>query len=250
MDLNPESIFVLQSGGVPVTQDLAALSTWSFYFRFSKQIRWGGGLPYENLGQLIAAAAPLNGSIEGVVQLRKMGGASAIAGIPISLDGHRTAATGADGHYLFTEVAEGPHEVALSAVELPADYDPGTPASAKVLTQARRANRADFEVFPLSNLEGRVTGPQGATLDGIVIRMAPGQRYTTTGDDGHFVFYNVREGDYEIVVDAASLPENAEVAGEASAPAVVRAGALVAPLAFAIRIKSTQKPIRKVLDRK
>jgi hypothetical protein len=249
MDLNPESIFVLQSGGVPVTQDLATLSTWSFYFRFSKQIRWGGGLPYENLGQFIAAAAPLNGSIEGEVKVRRLGGTEQAAGIPISLDGHRTVATGADGHYLFVEVAEGSHEVALSASELPAEYDPGSPASARVFTQARRANRADFEVFPLSNLEGRVTGPAGATLEGIVIRIVPGQRYTTTAEDGHFAFYNVHEGDYQLVVDTASLPENAELAGDPSAPAVVRAGDPVPPLAFAIRLKSTQKPIRKVLDR-
>ena len=250
MDLNPESIFVLQGGGVPVAQDLAALSTWSLYFRLTKQIRWGGGLPYENLGQFIADAAPLTGSIEGVVKLRKLGGSGPVAGIPISLDGQRTVTTGADGHYLFAEVAEGPHEVALSASELPADYDPGSPAGAKVFTQARRAGRADFEVFPLSNLDGRVTGPGGTTLEGIVIRLVPGERYTTTADDGHFAFYNVHEGDYDLVVDTASLPENAELTSDRSAPAVVRVGIPVPPLSFAIRIKSTQKPIRKVLDRK
>jgi hypothetical protein len=250
MDLNPESVFVLAGNGVPVTQDLAALSLWSFYFRLTKQIQWGGGLPNENLGQFIADAAPLNGSIEGVVKLRALAGAAPASGIPISLDGHRTAATGADGHYLFTEVPEGPHELSLSASELPADYDPGSPASAKVLTQARRANRADFEVFPLTSLEGSVSGPAGAALEGIVIRMVPGQRYTTTAEDGHFAFYNVREGDYEFVVDTATLPDNAVLAGDPSAPSAVRAGAPVPPVSFAIRLKSTEKPIRKVLDRK
>ena len=249
MDLNPESIFVLEGTGAGVSQNLATLNQWSLYFRLTKQLRWGGGLPSENLDQFAADAVPLVGTVEGVVNARTMAGAAYAAGIPVTLDGHHTATTGADGHYLFTEVPEGPHEVALSAKELPAEFDPGQPANARVLVLPRRIARADFEVLPLSTIEGTVTGPEGATLEGILIHLLPGERYTTTASDGHFAFYNVREGDFNMVLDTASLPEGGEVRSAPSVPAAVRAGAVLPPVAFSFGIVSSQKTIRKVLDK-
>lgn len=249
MELNPESIFILEGGGAAVSQNLAALNQWSLYFRLTKQIRWGGGLPSENLDQFAANAVPLVGTVEGVVNARTLAGAASAAGIPVTLDGHRTVTTGADGHYLFTEVPEGPHDVSLSVTELPAEFDPGLPAKASLLVQPRRGARADFEVLPLSTIEGTVTGPEGATLEGILIRLLPGARYTTTASDGHFAFYNVREGDFNLVLDTASLPADGKLLSEPSVPAAVRTGAVVPPAVFSFGIVTSQKAIRKVLDK-
>ena len=248
MDLNPESIFVLQAGGAAISQVLAALSQWSLYFRLTKQIRWGGGLPTENLDQFAAREAPLVGTVEGVVRVKTLAGGSLAEGIPVSLDGQRTATTTADGHYLFTEVPEGEHDVTLAAAELPADYDPGALSKMHLLVQPRRAARADLEVLPLVSVEGKVTGPPGAIVEGILIRLVPGARYTTTATDGHFAFYNLREGDFQVVLDTRSLPENEVLRSPSSVPVAVRVGKQAAPVEFSIGGTSPQKPIRKVLE--
>ena len=89
------------------------------------------------------------------------------------------------------------------------------------MVQPRRSVRADFEVLPLSTIEGTVTGPEGAARDGIVIHMLPGPAYTLTTSDGHFAFYNVREGDFNLVIDPATLPEDAKLLSDPSLPVVV-----------------------------
>jgi hypothetical protein len=253
--LNPENIFLLENttalqGASPAAETLSAFSQWSFFFRLSKQIRWGGGLPTENPDQFAAKAAPLVGGIEGVIRLKTMGDPSYVPGIPVSLDGSQTVFSGLDGHYVFQNIPEGPHEVALALAQLPADFDPGDLLKTRLVVQPRRAARADFEVLPLVTIRGQVHGPEKAPLEDIVIRLAPGSRYTTTNKDGQFTFYNVREGDFEVALDPKTLPEDAALNSPAVVPVALRAGAVAQPVDFEFVIHTTQKPIRRVLDRK
>ncbi len=250
MELNPESIFVLEGAGTGVSENLAALNQWSLYFSLTKQLRWGGGLPTENMDQFAADAVPLVGTVEGVVRTRTLAGAALAAGIPITLDGGRTVTTGSDGRYLFSEVPEGPHEVSLSATQLAADLDPGEPAKASLVIQPRRVAHADFEVLPLSIVEGTATGPEGVALEGLLIRLLPGARYTLTTSEGRFAFYNVREGDYKLAIDTDTLPPNGKLLSEPSVPVAVRAGAAAPSAKFSIGIVSKEKAVRKVLDKK
>jgi hypothetical protein len=255
LTLNPENIFLLENGtalaGIsPAAVSLSAMSQWSFYFRLSKQLQFGAGLPAENPNQLIASAAPLVGSVEGVVKLQSLANAAAVPGIPISLDGSQTEVTGPDGHYYFKNVPEGPHEVALALAQLPADFDPDGAVKSQVLVQPRRPSRADFEVVPLMTIQGRVVGPEKVPLEDIVIRLAPGSRYTTTNKQGVFTFYNVREGDFQLDLDPKTLPEGGSVTSPVPIPVAVRVGGTPPPLEFTFVIITTQKPIRKVLDRK
>ena len=253
--MNPENIFLLENGAAlagisPAAATLAAMSQWSLYFRVWKQIRWGGGLPAENIGQFAATNAPLVGSVEGVVKLKTLAAAPYVPGIPVSLDGNQTETTGPDGHYYFKNVPEGPHEVALALAQLPADFDPGDQPNSRVLVQPRRPTRADFEVLPLVTIRGKVHGPEQAPLEDIVIRLAPGTRYTTTNKQGVFTLYNVREGDFELALDPKTLPEGGALSSAATVGVAARVGAAPPPLEFTFVINTTQKPIRKVLDRK
>ena len=248
MDLNPESAFVLAAGGAPIGRNLMDLNQWSLYFRLTRQIRWGGGLPQENLNQFTARNVPLTGVIEGYVRVLAGSTRLPAAGIPVMLDGYRTVSTGDDGRFRFEETPEGTHEVALSSRELPADYDPGALRNARVVVQPRRTARAELEVLPLLPLEGKIRGPEGVPLDGIIVRLLPGERYTNASADGVFVFYNLREGDYEVAIDPKSLPEGGELLSPRSVPAAVRTGAPVAPVHFSIGVNPQQKPIRKVLE--
>ena len=182
------------------------------------------------------------------MKLKTLGAASNVSGIPVSLDGGQIEFTGPDGHYYFKNIPEGPHEVALALAQLPADFDPGGAQESQVLVQPRRPTRADFEVLPLVTIQGRVHGPDEAPLEDIVIRLVPGTRYTTTDTQGVFTFYNVHEGDFQLALDAKTLPENAALSSPATVPVAVRVGAAPAPLEFTFVVITTQKPIRKVLD--
>ncbi len=256
LTINPENIFLLENGGAlagmsPTAQILSAMSQWSLYFRLTKQFHWGAGLPTERGERLTASAAPLMGEVQGMVLVKALDSAGGGAGITVSLDGGRTEVTGPNGDFRFHDVPEGAHIVALSLAALPADYDPGTVANTTVTVRPRRAIRADLEVTPLTSISGPVSGPAGAALDGIVIRLAPGGRYTTTAADGSFTFYNLREGDFELILDQTTLPENGELRSPASLFAKVRLATPVARLEYRIEIRAAaQKPIRKVLDKK
>ena len=140
----------------------------------------------------------------------------------------------------------------FGAAEAPFNYqnDAGAKSATRLLVQPRRSARADFEVLPLGTIEGMVSGPAGASLENILIRLLPGERYTTAAQDGHFGFYNVPEGDYTVTLDTKSMPENGELTSEATRPAAVRIGTPLPPIEYSFVLTSRQKPIRKVLDRK
>lgn len=255
MTLNQENVFLLQSSGAldgisPGATSLDNFSQWSFFFRLSKQVRWGGGLPSENPAQLaVGGAIRLTGSVEGIVHLKTMAGLANAASVAVSLDNGRTTVSGPDGHYVFNDVPEGVHAVTLALDQLPADFDPGDARGSRVAVQPHRAARADFEVLPLGAIAGRVNGPEKTPLDNIVVRLLPGSRYTMTAADGTFRFYNVREGDYQVAIDAGSLPESTEMQSPSTVASTLRSGANTPSVEFRIVLKNTQKPIRKVLGK-
>ena len=258
LTLNPQNIFLLANGealdGVsPAAATMSSTNQWSLYFRLSKQLHWGGGLPQETVAHPVAGGVvSLKGSIGGVVRLKTMGGPldGPAASVPVILDQGRTTVTGPDGRYLFENVAEGAHEVGLAVAELPADFDPGDLQKSSVVVQPRRVARADFDVLPLMTITGRLTGPENTEMRDIIIRLLPGQRYTSLGKDGTFTFYNVHEGDYSVALDSQTLPDGGELQSPAQVAVAVRIGSPPPAVNFSFAVRNTQKPIRKVLDRK
>ena len=81
-----------------------------------------------------------------------------------------------------------------------------------------------------------------------VIRLAPGNRYTITGDDGSFRFYNVREGACLLAVDPMTLPEGGMLTSPGTVSVPVRVGTVPPAVEFQFTVHATQKPIRKVLE--
>jgi len=250
MDLNPESIFLLQNRGLALSGALGGYNQWSLYVRMIKQIQWGVALPASQLEKYAAERVPLTGSIEGVVYERGMNGVRpAGAGVAVILDGTRGRVTDAEGRFQFEDVAEGSHRVGLKLDELPAAYDPGPNAEVTVVVRPRRVARADLDVLPLGRLQGRVKGPPGASMEGIVIRLSPTGRYTVTDGDGAFTFHNLREGRYQVILDQMSLPAGARLTTEGAVQAVVDASnPPEGTLEFEFSRETNEKPIRKVLE--
>jgi hypothetical protein len=248
--LNAENVFLFPTSGLGMNTQLAAFNQWSVYARVSKHFHWGkelrgGG----NIEQYAAAHAPLVGSVQGLVMEQSLNGRRPAAGVAISLAHFRTAITDASGHYEFSAVPEGSYEVGLDMEQLPTDYEPGSATRVHVSVEPRAIARADFSLVRLTYLTGRIVGPAGTPLENVVIRLAGTNRYTTPYQDGSFAFYNLPEGEYEVVFDEQTMPEGYLLAS----PARVRVLASntnppAAEIAFELKLKPVEeKPVREVL---
>ncbi|HUP05292.1 MAG TPA: SPOR domain-containing protein [Bryobacteraceae bacterium] len=245
--LNPENIFVLSSQGADVSPILSGLNQWSAFFRLTRRIKWGGEMPsMADADKLMAQQVPLRGAVEGIVAEQSMEGRFTAAGIPVTLDGVLTETTDAAGHFRFADVMEGPHTVRLSANELPAWYNPAAPESVAVSVEPRRTARADLGVARVTSIAGAVEGPAGAALDGIVIQLTPGGRSAATDEDGTFRFDDLREGDYQVALDASTLPQDAVLTTSSQMAAGPRREKPVTLQAFRFEIHPGQKPVRRI----
>jgi hypothetical protein len=244
--LNPESIFLLETGGVGLSNALSSLNQWSVLIRLKHQVQWGRPMPSGGLDRYVASQLPLAGTVEGFVYEQRMTGRCAAAGIPVSLENGRTVSTDADGRFRFNDVGEGVHRVLLSRAELPADYDPGTSGEASITVRPRHTTSAELTVVRLTSLSGVVTGPDKARLEHILIRLLPTARYTTTDAGGRFAFHNLREGDYEVTLDELTLPEGGSMRGASVVPTEVRLDDAAPEINFRFSQVEKQKPVRKI----
>jgi hypothetical protein len=245
--LNPQNIFVLESRGVGVSTALAGFEQWSIYFRLTKSFHWGPAMSVGDPDRYVAEQIPLVGAVEGIVRELRMDGNRPAAGIPVTLDGTRTTTTDEHGRYRFADVPEGEHGVALSSRQLPADFNPAGSEEVVISVFPRKTARADLEVLRLLWFEGRVRGPAGAALENIMVRLLPANAYTITDADGNFGFYNLRESDYGVVVDASTLPEFAVLDDPTGVAIALRHGMAAPAVQFGFTVRPPAKPVRRIL---
>jgi uncharacterized membrane protein YgcG len=82
-----------------------------------------------------------------------------------------------------------------------------------------------------------------------VIRLAGTNRYTTPYQDGSFTFYNLREGEYEVVFDEQTLPEGYLLASPARMRVLATNAKPPAESVFELKLKPVvEKPIREILQ--
>jgi hypothetical protein len=248
-ELNPQSIFVLQGQGVAIPGTVAALNEWSVYLRVSRAFHWGVAGAGADLAAYAARQTPLKGSVEGFVMERLSDGNLPAEGVTVSIDQVGVAVTGADGRFRFSEVPEGPHKIGLALHELPAEFDVGKHVESALLVFPSRLSRADFDVVRLASLQGTVTGPKDVPVEEIVVRMQPGELYTTPDSEGIFHFYNLHAGTYSIALDEKTLPEFGVVSEPAAISVPVQAGEML-PVHFRFEIHPPEKPVRNVLEKK
>lgn len=250
-ELNPQSIFVLQGQGVFIPGTLAALNQWSIYFRLSKRFQWGTTGDIVDLAQYAARRTTLNGVVEGFVMERLASGNQPAEGVTVSIDEALTAVTDADGHFRFPQVAEGRHKVGLALHELPAEFDVGKTIESSLVVLAGKPTRADLDVVRLGTIRGAIKALKKTELEGIVVRMQPGERYTTPDADGSFYFYNVPAGSYTLTLDEKTFPEFATVTGPKSVTVSLGASSEATQVpAFLLDIQKPEKPVRNVLEKK
>jgi uncharacterized membrane protein YgcG len=133
---------------------------------------------------------------------------------------------------------------------LSTDFEPGSVTTVRVSVEPRAIARADFTVVRLTYLTGRIVAPAGTQVENVVIRLAGTNRYTTPYQDGSFAFYNLREGEYEVLFDEQTLPDGYLL----TSPARVRvlasnANPPAAEIRFELQLKPPQEePVHEILQ--
>ena len=248
--LNPENVFLFGNSDQGLNSQLADFNQRSIYFKISKRYSWGKALEGgSTMEQYAAAHAPLVGSVEGMVMEAALSGPVPAPDVGVILDHGRTAVSDNTGHYVFTDVPEGLHEVELNMEELPADYSPGPANVAHVSVTPRTIVRSDFDVTRLANLSGKIVAPKDVQVENIVVRLVGTKLYTTPYNDGTFSFYNLSEGHYEVEIDEGTLPDGYIMATPARVKADAASNGPVSTIDFELKIKpQVAKPVREMLN--
>jgi hypothetical protein len=193
----------------------------------SRQITYGVSFRHR-FGSVPELLFPVRrGTIQGYVFAdeeasgRYSSGDPGIGGVTVVLDGERSVRTDATGHYVFTGVPFGSHQVAAQiAGTKPYYFTTPSPASATI------GSVVDFGVsFVAGRIFGYVTDDTGRGIGGVVVRVAGLDAHATTEDDGRFVIAGVPNGRYLIAPDAASFPAGYDLSAIAPVRADVTAGA-------------------------
>ena len=247
-DLNPQSIFVLSQGGRgPLTSAFPSTGQWSLFVRASRQLRWGTRPPsavFDN--GPIRSRVPLVGRISGYVWNGQEEKRVPVHGITISLNGEQSAITDSKGRYVFQKVAQGARRVDLDIERLPAHYDPDGSIHQFVDVRPTEISRADFHIVSLAWFEGRVRDSEQLTLENVVLRLRPGDRYTTAESDGSFSFHNLPLGEYEVSIDPSQLPDEVVILSKRTVPVSLFAGSETPFVSFEIGVRREKKRIRHI----
>jgi hypothetical protein len=82
----------------------------------------------------------------------------------------------------------------------------------------------------------------------VVVKLLPTNRYTTPEPEGRFTFYNVREGEYNLVLEPQSLPEFA-VVDRATVHITLARGTKPEEAIVRLSIERPEKPIRRSFEK-
>ncbi len=248
--LNPENVFLFGSSDQGLNTQLADFNQRSIYFKISKRYSWGKPLDQGNtMEQYAASHAPLVGTVQGFVMEAALAGALPAPNVSVMLDQGRTAISDDTGHYVFSEVPEGLHEVELNMEQLPADYSPGPDNIAHVSVLPRTVARTDLNVVRMANLTGKIVAPKDVQVENIVVRLVGKKLYTTPYDDGAFSFYNLGEGHYEVEIDTNTIPDGYILASPARVAVGASSTGPTSTVGFELKVKpQAVKPVREMLN--
>jgi hypothetical protein len=189
-----------------------------------------------------SAPAPTRGAVEGLVSEVRAGVRAPAPGVVVQLDQSRTTITGADGRFRFADVTGGNHHIQIVPDRLPVEFDLGPANAADVAVNPGKAATVEFSVVMTALLGGQVSGPAGIPLNGILVRLAGTDRQTTTDSAGGFRIAKLRDGEYTVLLDEKTLPENTVMTNKAEVTISVRAGQESPPIEFHFGVRKPKQP--------
>ena len=213
---------------IPVTQTLVVKSGES-----------ATALGFQVVRPVVARSAPpiSRGVIAGTIWEIDRDARSPANGVILQLDQGRTATSGLDGTFRFTDVPAGNHRVRIVPDRLAAEYDLESNTEAAVTVTPGKVTAIDYNVVIVALLTGKVIGPPNFPLAGILVRLSGTQLQTTTDETGAFHFPKLRSGDYTVVLEDKTLPLKTVLTTPNNVSLSLRAGqdAPIIEFHFAIR---------------
>ncbi len=249
-NLNPASIFVQASQGIPVDTTLSRFNNWSVYLRVTRHFNWGDRLDFDPSGSL-RRQAPITGKIAGYVRMRTEAGNPGAPNVTVRLESGKQATTDENGYFSIPEVPEGTQPVTIDTDTLPSEYGMAGTDRVAVLVRPDQIARVELEVIPFQSITGVILDAAGTPApEGVVVELEPAKKFTTTDKQGRFGFYDLPEGNYAVILQADSLPEFAQPTSPTSVPVALRHGSSSGlAIQFQYRIvPPPPKPLRNVLQ--
>jgi SPOR domain len=180
-------------------------------------------------------------------------GEDPVAGVPLRIEAVGAVQSAKNGEFLFRNVPDGFHEVALDLGALPIDFDaPGIPRLQMALA-GRDTRRVAFGLIPLGSIRGRVVRDVNSngvadstepTIEGAVVVLDGGRR-SERSKRGLYAFEAVPSGEHTVTLLSDSLPDGALIAGEATQIATLGRERMAAEVPFVVSLE-TRAEIRKV----
>jgi hypothetical protein len=146
-------------------------------------------------------------------------GEPGLAGVRVQIDGKEIVTTDSEGRYRFTHVSPDVHQIVLAMSDLKAPIRMTTPHQQEADTIRTGKAEINFGVVNFAKVMGLVfndakfTGQSGITSKGLqkvrmTLKNASGEKTIVSEGSGEYESTDVTPGDYELVVDQASLPAN------------------------------------------
>ncbi len=179
-------------------------------------------------------------------------GENSLEGIPLRLGGG-VATTGRDGQFAFLNVPAGVREIGLDTGGLPIDFDPPAVTALSIEITRGDLKRVAFGLIPLGSIHGRVirdlngngkADPNEEPIDGAILILDGGAR-SEQARRGRYRFDAVRSGTHVVKLLVDSLPEGAQIAGDAEASVALTREMLSADVSFVVAVEKRPE-IRKV----
>jgi cell division septation protein DedD len=171
-------------------------------------------------------------------------GEDAVARVPLRIEASGGVESGANGEFVFKNVPDGLHDVAIDTRSLPVDFDPPRIPRVQLSLSGRDTREVSFGIVPLGQIRGRVVrdlngngaaDPGEPTMDEAVVVLDDGIR-SERSKRGRFAFEAVPAGEHAVTLLSDSLPEASIITGATTKEATLGRNRMAVELEFLVSI--------------
>ena len=148
-------------------------------------------------------------------------GENPVAHVPLRIEASGAVETGKDGEFIFRNVPDGMHDVAIDAGSLPIDFDAPRIPRVQVALSGKDTKEVAFGLIPLGRIHGAVVRDLNGngiadagepSMDDAIVVLDDGNR-SERSKRGTFAFEAVQSGEHSVTLLTDSLPEGAVISG-------------------------------------
>ena len=184
-------------------------------------------------------------------------GENPVAHVPLRIEASGAVETGKDGEFIFRNVPDGMHDVAIDAGSLPIDFDAPRIPRVQVALSGKDTKEVAFGLIPLGRIHGAVVRDLNGngiadagepSMDDAIVVLDDGNR-SERSKRGKFAFEAVQSGEHSVTLLTDSLPEGAIISGATTQEATLGRDRMAIELQFLVSV-TRRAEVRKVFGGK